>query len=257
LYGENQLPNLKYFLSLDFRILIRALAMSDINSRLIDFIQFITRQKGKNFSSDFQDLLVLYLIDLHRISFSDVFYLDIGAFDGETKSNTKLLNNLGANGICVEPNSEMNYSILKHQPNAQIINVALAPDNYENYNYLNLSGDRGIASRIVNRNFVGSSIEIEVLTPKDFLDNYHLNEKNYEFKYLSIDIEGLDAYILESFFKNNFNPEVISIEHNHDKSSKLKILDLAYSFGYINLFKNFFRNDFILVKKSYLDGYSL
>jgi len=249
-----QLPTLKYILQLDFKILIRVLALGDMNLRLIDFAKFVTRQKSNNFSSDFQDLLVLYLINLHRISFSEVFYLDIGAFDGKTKSNTKLLHNMGAKGICVEPNPEMKYSLLENQPNAQIISIALVPDDgYENYNYLNLVGDRGIASRVINKNFENSTVKIDVLIAKNFLDIYHLNKKNSKFKYLSIDIEGLDVYILQSFLENNYNPEVISIEHNHNKNIQKLILDLTSKFEYISLFKNFFRNDFILVKKSYWD----
>ena len=84
------------------------------NSNLATFSKFCKNKV--TYSQNYQDLFVLYFA-------SKGSFIEIGASDGVTDNNTYLLENLGWQGICFEPNK--NYSIELNKRNCRIDNRAV------------------------------------------------------------------------------------------------------------------------------------
>lgn len=69
----------------------------------------------------------------------DGFFIDIGANDGKTFSNTFIFENLGWKGICVEPLPDV-YKILKQNRRCDCYNVAIAENSGESIEFIKAVG---------------------------------------------------------------------------------------------------------------------
>jgi len=225
--------------------------MTKLDSEAINFSIYVKNNDTMNFSSDYQDQFVLYYMNANCLEVSDSFYIDIGAFDGQTKSNSKKLENVGMSGIVVEPNPEA-FGKLKNNRQAIARNIGLVQSYNQNDRYrLIVSGEKGITSHLkIQSDLDTGSLgeKVELLTVENFLREYKTLLLGYKFRYLSIDVEGLDVVLLKEFLVLDFSPELISIEHNHDKKTIKEIIKLANQYKYVIKLPGFFRNEFILVK---------
>jgi hypothetical protein len=228
-------------------ILIRSLLMVRINKEVIDFLIYSVDNHKISYSSDYQDKFVLYYFYSNSINYKNVFFIDIGAFDGKTKSNTLLLESVGMNGICLEANPKLFDLILKNRSCAIEGSAIVTTYNKTNKYMLDLKGQRYLNSslRKIDKN---SKNSIATISVGEFLIKYQNILFNYSKIYLSIDIEGEDFRILENFLELGFQPDIISIEHNHNPEVRKNLLKLAQKYGYINKFRGFFRNEFVLIK---------
>jgi FkbM family methyltransferase len=237
----------------DKKLVIRALATSKISIDLLKFLEHLVYKAGPGHSSDYQDKFIQYRIEALNLSIENFFYIDVGASDGFTKSNTKILHDMNINGICIEANPTMGHFIKKNQPRSQLVNKALVPKSFNRGSKYSIkSGNNDIASSVQdNSNYSAKNqVKVGAITVKEFLHQYRSSLSEYDYFYLSIDIEGLDLQILEDFFRCDFYPNYISVEHNHHKQNKMRIKNLAYANSNKLMFNNFFRNEFILVKET-------
>jgi hypothetical protein len=225
--------------------------MTKLDYEGIAFSIYIKNDDSQSYSSDYQDQFVLYNMHAMGLEVGKCFYIDIGAFDGHHKSNSKKLELAGMAGILIEPNSKV-FDLLTNNRQAISENIGLIPRYNQNYKYhLMLSGEKGITSYLkmqthLDIEFLGG--ETKVLTVENFLSKYNTLLLDYEYIYLSIDVEGLDFDLLQEFFRLGLFPAIISIEHNHDKNTIIKIEKLANEYKYLIQFPGFFRNDYILVR---------
>ena len=67
------------------------------------------------------------------------FFIDIGAHDGKSLSNTYFFEQIGWNGICVEPQADI-CEILKQNRNCDIYNVAIGSETKDNVEFVKASG---------------------------------------------------------------------------------------------------------------------
>ena len=228
-------------------ILIRSLLMVRINNEVIDFLIYSVDNHQISYSSDYQDKFVLYYFYSNSISYKNVFFIDIGAFDGKTKSNTLLLESVGMDGICLEANPKLFDLILKNRRCTVEGSAIVTTYNKTNKYMLDLKGHRHFSSllRKIDKN---SKNSITTISVGEFLLKYQNILSDYSKIYMSIDIEGEDFRILENFLELGFQPDIISIEHNHNPEVRKNLLKLAQKYGYINKFRGFFRNEFVLIK---------
>ena len=237
--------------TVDAKSILRMFLMTKLDYEAITFSTFIKNDDTQSYSSDYQDQFVLYNMHLLGLKVNDCFYLDIGAFDGQTKSNTKKLELAGMAGILIEPNSEV-FKLLVGNRQAMSENVGLIPRYNQNDKYhLMLSGEKGITSYLKTQSHLDVEfphVETKVLSVENFLSKYNTLLFDYRYIYLSIDVEGLDFDLLYVFFELGFFPTIVSIEHNHDKNTIIEIKKLANKYNYIIQFSGFFRNDYILVR---------
>lgn len=137
------------------------------------------------------------------------YFIEIGAYDGIQTSNTFSLEKyLGWQGICIEGNPEISHKLFTNR-SCSIVNAAVS-----NYNgRAKFGGDR----------IDGGLFEVDCYTLDTILSN---NECPKKIDYLSIDVEGHELTIFNSFNFNNWEIKLMTVEHNlycdgPDKKDKL------------------------------------
>lgn len=183
------------------------------------------------------------------------FYIDIGAYDGITLSNTYIFEKLGWNGFCVEANPKT-FEKLQNNRKCDCYNYALCSKELGKSKFFTSSidvldvlevhnsdshRDRIIKSSNNNTNV----IEIETTTFEKIMNNY---KDVQHIDFMSLDIEGGEFDVLSSIDFNKYSFSLITVEYN-DKYNEIK--EFMLSKGYKILMKN--RFDLIFIKNSNID----
>lgn len=148
------------------------------------------------------------------------FFVDCGANDGITYSNTKLFEELGWNGICIEPIPSA-FEKLKQNRSCYCIEAAVGKESEYEFNCI--EGYAEMLSGIVDKydpkhleridreikTYGGSRKTIKV-------KGFDFNKIDVtQINYLSIDVEGGESEIIDSIDFNKFKIKVISLENNY------------------------------------------
>jgi FkbM family methyltransferase len=167
-------------------------------------------------------------------------FLDIGANDGITLSNTHALALNGWKGYCIEP-SPIAFGKLCYLytlSDIKCINVAITQKDgpikfYESGTHLN-QGDTSLLSSVVKSETTKwkkttdfKEIEVDGLTWESFMDKFEPGVIDF----LSIDAEGLDLDILKQIDLAEIKCKMICIEWNSDLSIRKKISQYLNGFG--------------------------
>lgn len=160
-------------------------------------------------------------------------FLDIGAADGISLSNIRVLYEWGWKGVLIEPSKlwyEKLYNLYKDDKEIITINKAIASYTgkltfYETENPIYTLGSSKTEHCKIWKNY-GPFIETEVdcLAWSDFIKEY---KSTYDF--ISIDCEGMDNEILHLMNLNELGNRMICIEWNYHKQ---EIQNYLLSFGY-------------------------
>jgi len=168
-------------------------------------------------------------------------FLDIGAYDGITFSNTYFLeSSLNWKGICVEPNP-IPFSKLKEVRKSINVNCGIGTANKQ-LKFLALSGAgemlSGFTSTFNDEHYARitemerhyeikkQNIAIEAKPLSELLNDYNI--KNVD--YCSIDVEGGEMEVLKSIDFDAVNIRLISVENNlGTKDAKKFLRALGYS----------------------------
>jgi FkbM family methyltransferase len=151
------------------------------------------------------------------------YFVDIGAYDGETQgSNSLLFEQLGWNGVCVEPNPKQfkklisnrkckcyDYAISDKVGEAEFLFIKNGPDT--------LGGlidefDPKELESFTNNELKNSSTKYERIVVKTELFDNIVTQKTIN--YLSLDTEGNEIKILHTIDFDKYDIEVLSIENN-------------------------------------------
>ena len=176
-------------------------------------------------------------------------FLDVGANDGKTFSNTHALALLGWNGVCVEPT---NTAFLRLQKlygdnknikciNAGISNVTDVFDIHESLNWNNSEATIGILSTLNSENknrFDGMNwklSEIILYTFEDLEKFYGLEEDSYDF--INIDVEGHELIVLDEIESVLKKCRLLCIERTANQSNNQKILNKLNDLGFESRFE--------------------
>jgi len=151
-------------------------------------------------------------------------FVDVGAFDGITFSNTYILEKMGWNGLAIEPMPSA-YEKLVMNRRCATVNGCVAPASGRRLyraitGYLEqLSGladeyDPRHMERITREIGVHggnyTDIEVECYNLNKLLEDHGTRQVDY----LSIDVEGLEYKILEGLDVSRFHVSVIGVENN-------------------------------------------
>lgn len=112
----------------------------------------------------------------------DGFYVDIGANDGVSFSNTYIFEQFGWNGICVEPLPDI-FSKLRQNRKCACYNVAVAAESGNEINFIRASGVEGLSGlesemtevhkkRIVNEHGKIETIGVKTLSFDDLMNKH-------------------------------------------------------------------------------------
>ena len=164
------------------------------------------------------------------------FFVEIGADDGIDKSNTKLFEDIGWNGLCIEP-SFNRFQLLKNNRKCICENIAVSDDERE-CDFLDISGygkglsgliekyepahKQRIQKEIQNPNNTGSEI-IQVKTTT--LDSLIKKHKISYIDFCSIDTEGAELEIIKGINFNYITIDAFLIENNYNDQHIPKILE--------------------------------
>lgn len=201
-------------------------------------------------AQSYQDIFVLYQTKYKRSG----YFVEFGATDGIEISNTLLLEKkYDWTGILAEPNPVYHEALNKNRT-CHISKDCVYSTTGQQIEFLaseaaDISGIKEFALKdehAENRKR-GQTILVPTITLIDLLDSYNAPK---EVDYLSIDTEGSEYHILESFFENtkDYKINMITVEHNYVNEEREKIFNLLSKNGYIRKFTMFSRCDDFYVK---------
>jgi FkbM family methyltransferase len=166
-----------------------------------------------------QDLWVIDTLDFKR----NGYFLDLGALDGKTHSNTIMLEQkYGWSGICVEANPYV-FPMLSSNRHCMCVNSLL--DNtdddikefhcanelsYVENNNRNMTLEQ-LKKLLALKNIEYRAVHMRTRTISKILDIYNAP---YVIDYISIDIEGMEYDILKTFPFDEYHVNTITVEHN-------------------------------------------
>jgi len=184
---------------------------------------------------------------VHEVFFKNVkdgVFVDIGAYDGVTFSNSYFFEkDLNWKGICIEPIPE-HFATLKqkrncfcvhgcvtdHNGEAEFLHVAKTDKTEKNYHLDMLSGlqkkyDPRHMER-VRKEVSAYNGKLEILNAPCFTLNKLLEEKGFNHvNFLSLDTEGGEFDILKSIDFDKFIIDVITVENNYGENEIPQFLE--------------------------------
>ncbi|MCH9621669.1 MAG: hypothetical protein S4CHLAM20_10940 [Chlamydiia bacterium] len=194
---------------------------------------------------------------LHKNVFKDKkngVFVEFGAHNGISYSNTKIFEELGWTGICIEPIPSV-FNELKKNRSCICLQGCISDHTGKDV-FLKLEGEPEMCSGLV-RNFdpqhmVGvknvlkvrtygdepKEIEVDCFLLNDILEEYDI----YHIDLLSMDTEGGELEILRSIDYNKFDIDVILVENNFMEGSfrhfmRSKGYDLIHRCGQDDVYK--------------------
>ncbi|XP_078041832.1 uncharacterized protein LOC144472523 isoform X2 [Augochlora pura] len=177
------------------------------------------------------------------------FFVECGAYDGETRSNTLFLErNLGWVGLLVEADP-LNFSkMLSKNRKAYLTPTCLAVKPYPSVSSFLMAKNVGRLhepnasdSHLPNSPDVaysGVHLSVQCIPFIDHMMALNVTTVNY----FSLDIEGNELQVLKTIPFENINIETLSVEFSHVASGKNELINFMKTKGY-NVFSTVVRTD--------------
>ena len=169
------------------------------------------------------------------------FFVDIGAADGITGSNTFILEKFYKwSGICVDPNPVFMQSLFNcrdssvstlcvYSETGKILPFKICTDNNQFFGWNFRSGLKSHISSIdqeIDKSF--STINVLTISLNDLL---HLYNTPTDIDYISLDTEGSEYDILKTFNFEKYNVKCFTVEHAFTENRQ-SIYDLLIKNNY-------------------------
>jgi FkbM family methyltransferase len=147
------------------------------------------------------------------------FFLDIGAYDGKTYSNTYALEQIGWKGACLEPLPDI-FTRLRRNRLCDCYNLAMSDESGEGADFIRATGVEtlsGLESKmasthkdwILREKGAVERIKVKTITFDDLMGRYPgFNAIDF----MSLDVEGAEMSILESIDFSVYRFGLIAIE---------------------------------------------
>jgi len=185
------------------------------------------------------------------------FFVECGALDGETRSNTLYLERYAHwAGLLIEADPS-NFQSLKFKFRKSIVsNTCLSTKSYPVMVSFEQNSNQGRVSSygvgVIEKNHV--DVQCFALT------TYMLALNVSKIDYFSLDVEGAELDILKTIDLEKLDISTLSVEFIHDVEGKNAIKEHMVANGYFVLTEvthpNWLANDFMFVKKSFFDTLS-
>lgn len=164
------------------------------------------------------------------------FFVDIGAHDGITGSNTYFFEKeLNWDGVCIEPNNSI-YKHLIQNRSVKSFNFGISDTNGKKefinitHGYHQMSSFKSTFEHFDNKKILDNSkYSIENITTKN-INSFFYEEKIDKVDFLSIDTEGHEEIILKELNFDLIKINVICVENNSSNLKLDKILKSKFSF---------------------------
>jgi FkbM family methyltransferase len=153
---------------------------------------------------------------------SNGYFVDIGAHDGITFSNSKFFEELGWGGICIEPNPKV-FELLLNNRKCNCVKKAITNTTGISQFFQITEGPdmlSGLVEEFTNQSIARIHNELEAF-PESFdyidveCDTFENIVPNTKIDFLSLDTEGNEMKILQTIDFNSFDINVITVENNN------------------------------------------
>lgn len=165
------------------------------------------------------------------------YFVEVGAHNGVRHSNTLTLEkHFGWTGLLIEANPELFRECLLNRPDSKCVEAAIGPTNAHNQNFAFAHGIGSPFSGLTrhmnrewlqNHEFHNSTIRpVTTHTLLSILKQYNAPPT---IDYLSLDVEGAEYAILESFFQpktfreDRFHIRYMTVEFLYDRLTLAKL----------------------------------
>jgi FkbM family methyltransferase len=206
------------------------------DTEVIEFLSLLDSSK----SQFLQDLFVLSILGVKK----DGYFVEFGATDGESFSNTHMLEKkLGWNGIVCEPSRQYHEAIEACRAVAKDYRC-VTDESGKEIKFIEFVGS-GLSNAFSANTFWGKisglfnghpghTYSVETVSLTDLLESHGAPKR---LDYLSIDVEGSEYSILKAFDWDIYTFSVITVEHNFSKQ-RARIYDLLVSKGYVRVLED-------------------
>ena len=186
--------------------------------------------RNDGYSQYGQDQIVFELLGKPKTG----VFIDVGANDGLTFSNSFLFEEKGWQGICIEPHPTI-FSELQNNRKCHCVNACIADkDGWVDflavegpshmlsgiYSFMDRHHRERIEKEIAEHGGNKTLIKVEALTPATLLKRYSI----IGIDFLSVDTEGCELPILHTFNFDENSARVISVENGSRSASLFKFL---------------------------------
>jgi len=216
--------------------------MKSILKKMIPTRLLAARNSKKSFSQFGEDLIISAALSFLGKG-KDCTYLDIGANHPYDLSNTYAFYEKGCGrGLLIEPDPLLYQNLVRARPRDQVLNVGIGFGSE-----VELAKFYVMSNRALNTFSKEEALRIDAEGVYRIVDEYHVKliPLNYLFAnhlpkipdFVSIDVEGLDFQILQSFDLNKYRPPIFCVETlefrmNREGKKITKIIDLMLQNGY-------------------------
>ena len=170
------------------------------------------------------------------------FYIELGANDGLTQSNTAFFDFYkGWTGILIEPSISGYTKCKTNRPKNIVLNYACVSNDYDKATVL---GDfNGHLMNSVNGLRLNSNamVEVPARTLESILDEYHTKDRVIDF--LSLDTEGYELNILKGLNLDKYRPKYMLIEVYNYQYAELVFFLESKQYKLIANFSNYNHTD--------------
>jgi len=177
-------------------------------------------------------------------------YLDIGAHDPTHMSNTYLFYREGSRGVCVEPDPRLCQNIRAGRPHDVCLNLGIAAGEAENLRFyvfqdpsMSTFSETAKQEQLRAGQTLVQELHVEVQSINSVIACHFPVCPNL----LSLDTEGMDLPILQTFDFATYRPEVFCIETltNADARKMTEIIEFMISQNYLVYADTFLNTIFV------------
>jgi hypothetical protein len=170
------------------------------------------------------------------------YFIDVGAYDGVTISNTYFLEQMGWQGMLIEPIEVLCRRAAQVRPNSRVIHAALSKPGGPATGTFTITKNVPVLSFLhadpehVQRCLSEGAELIEVEVPVRTLDDVILAERHrpanvrgpwvphvgWQIDLVSIDVEGGEMGVLEGFHLERFKPRILVVENDRPAGAAIE-----------------------------------
>lgn len=154
---------------------------------------------------------------------TDGYFIEIGAHDGVSLSNTYAFEHIGWRGLLIEANPDVADLCRQNRPDSHVVHAAVgAPGRGNSIIFHSVSGSQGAEMlSFVNPSDAdlarcardGKSIQ-EIEVPFRTVDSILMEMGVRAIDFVTIDVEGGELDVLKGFDLGRFAPKVVVLENN-------------------------------------------
>lgn len=184
-------------------------------------VSFLFDDMRSSFAQSGEDIIIADLFT--RLGIINPTYLDIGANDPVSLSNTYRLYKKGSSGVCIEPNPVLYKKILSKRTRDICINAGVAFDERREADYYVFSPKahgfntfskieaefwEHTGTESLGKFNIKKIVKTQLIDVNEIIEKYFQPHPNF----ISIDVEGLDLPIIKTINFDKYKPEVFCVE---------------------------------------------